>query len=139
MGGASSKKQRKSLEDYYQPNRENYYQPDREEMEGVQSLDSVHQYHTQKLNIKANINLVTNEKEVEEEGDQDNLKVDAQSKAEEKVTAAVGYQPGIFSQYDWREHYGWKSENFSGNEKQENFIRPWQVQRQCVPVQFQKL
>ena len=163
MGGGSSK-ERKTLDDYRSD----------QEMEGrVQSLDSIHR-HTQNLNMKENIQLVTNEKEVQEGGspqaNQHNLKHDAPMKAEENMTE-VGYQQGILGQYDWREHLGWRSEDIFGYENQESFgmesqgqesedprvgqsqegkkedsllpmqvcnMRSRQVQRQGLPVQFQK-
>ena len=148
MGEVSSK-QKETLEDY---------RPD-QKMERVQSQDSTH--HAQRLNIKENlIHQVTNEKGAQEEGGSSqggnqHIKLDAaQRKTEENVTASVGYQEGVLGRYDWREDLGW-------NEKQDSFVfvshaskagsqedsllpmqvcnmRPWKVQRQSQPVQFQK-
>ena len=142
MGEVSSK-QKETLEDY---------RPD-QKMERVQSQYSTH--HAQRLNIKENlIHQVTNEKGAQEEGGSSqggnqHIKLDAaQHKTEENVTAAVGYQEGVLGRYDWREHLGWNENqgNSSRAGSQEDFLlpmqvchmRPWQVQRQSQPVQFQK-
>ena len=130
-------------------------------MERVQSQNSTH--NAQHLNIKEKLtHQVTSEKEAEEEGgshqggEDQHLQLDAaQRKAEESERAEIGYQDGVLAQYDWREHLGW-------NENQDSFVnfgsqilsfgsqedsllpmqvrnmRPWRVQRQSQPVQFQK-
>ena len=150
MGEASSK-QNETLKDYRAD----------QEMERAQSQDSTH--NAQRLNIKEKLtHQVTSEKEAEEEGgshqggEDQHLQLDAaQRKAEESERAEIGYQDGVLAQYDWREHLGW-------NENQDSFVnfgsqilsfgsqedsllpmqvrnmRPWRVQRQSQPVQFQK-
>ena len=141
MGEAISK-QNETLKDYRAD----------QEMERVQS---------QRLNIKEKLtHQVTSEKKAEEEGgshqggEDQHLQLDAaQRKAEESVRAAVGFQEGVLGQYDWREHLGWNENQDSFGSQissfgsQEDFLlpmqvcnmRPWRVQRQSQPVQFQKL
>ena len=149
MGEASSK-QNETLKDYRAD----------QEMERAQSQDSTH--NAQRLNIKEKLtHQVTSEKEAEEEGgshqggEDQHLQLDAaQRKAEESERAEVGYQDGVLAQYDWREHLGWNENqdsfvnqgHASGTGILEDFLlpmqvrnmRPWRVQRQNQPVQFQK-